>query len=387
MTRTTSMLIAVLALVTAACTPDSEQDARIAELEATITSDRLVAAESTIQALRATPTTAPLQAMATPSMPTTQPLQATPTAASNLQQVRFVRAVDGDSGVAADANGEFEFRLYGIDAPERDDVSRVALEQLIAGFGKDLYAEERDVDRYGRRVVVLHNKNGSRSVNVEMVRQGYASAYLDYGELDGVAAAQAEAQANGIGIWAPPATPTWDEYWVEQDREGKHHDTFMQWLASDPAYASGSMAYRQALESLYEPLKAQFDFGQAIGPYIGFRGIAATSLHFKSYLESGPQIWGKESWVPLLQATYELMSTTPPARSTDASSQVNVRNALDRHGYSTLRGALARATNPIAGQLEQSWLDDQWRGFRGLGPSARQSDFFMQVYPQLDSLH
>ena len=186
MTRTTPILIAALALVAAACTPDSEQDARIAELEATITSGRLVAAESTTQALQATPTI--------------QPLQSTPTAVSHLRQVRLVRAFDGDSGIAADANGEFEFRLYGIDAPERDDASRAALENLIAGFGSDLYAEERDLDRYGRRVVVLHNKDGSHSVNVEMVRQGYASAYLDYGELDGVAAAQAEAQASGRGI-------------------------------------------------------------------------------------------------------------------------------------------------------------------------------------------
>ena len=126
-----------------------------------------------------------------------------PAADPGLQQVRIVEAFDGDSGIAAGANGEFEFRLYGIDAPERDDVSRAALVRLIADFGSDLYAEERDVDRYDRRVVVLQTEDGSRSVNVEMVRLGFAYAYLLFGELEGVVAAEAEARANGRGIWAP----------------------------------------------------------------------------------------------------------------------------------------------------------------------------------------
>lgn len=371
MIRTATVLIFVLALLIMGCTSTGEQDARITELEATIASGRLAQAEATIQVLRAIPTPA-----------------STPTVTPNLRQVRLVRAFDGDSGIAADANGEFEFRLYGIDAPERDDVSRVALEEMVAAFGNDLYADEMDVDRYGRRVVVLSTRSGSHSVNVEMVRQGYAYAYLDYGELDGVVAAEAEAQASRRGIWGPPATPTWDEYWAEQDRQGKHHETFMQTLAASPTYANANPDYREFLESLYEPFKAQFDFGQTIGPYVGVKGIAATSLHFRGYLASGPQIWNGETWASLLQGTYELMSAAPTAGSSGAKNQAQVREALDKHGLSVLRGALARTLHPIAGQAIQSWLDNQWRAFRGeLGASARQSDFFMQVYPQLDSLH
>ena len=164
--RASAALIILLVLLTAACAPASEQDGRVAEQEATKES-----------------------------------LQATPTTVPGLPQVRLVKAFDGDSGTAADGNGEFEFRLYGIDAPERDDVSQAALIELIAEFGSDLYAEERDVDRYGRRVVVLRTSDGSRSVNIEMVRQGYAYAYLRFGELEGVVVAEAEAQANGRGVW------------------------------------------------------------------------------------------------------------------------------------------------------------------------------------------
>lgn len=164
--RTAATLITLVALLAAACTPASEQEGRITGLKATI-----------------------------------EALRATPTSLSGLQPVLIVTVFDGDSGVAVDANGRFEFRLYGIDAPERDDVSRAALASLIAEFGNGLYAEERDVDRYGRRVVVLQAGDGSRSVNVEMVRQGFAYAYLQYGELEGVVSAEAEARSNGRGVW------------------------------------------------------------------------------------------------------------------------------------------------------------------------------------------
>ena len=213
--RTAASLIILLALLSPACTPDPVQDGRVAELEATI-----------------------------------EALQTTPNGVADLQRVRFVKALDGDSGIATDGNGEFEFRLYGIDAPERDDVSREALEALIARFGSNLYADDRDVDTYGRRVVVFQTADGTQSVNVEMVRQGYAYAYLDYGELDGVVAAESEAQANRRGVWAPPARPTWDEYWIEQDRLGNHHETYMQFLAASPTYANANSDYREFLESL-----------------------------------------------------------------------------------------------------------------------------------------
>lgn len=142
------------------------------------------------------------------TLQTTPTSSATPEIPAGLVPVRLVKAFDGDSGIAADDNGEFEFRLYGIDAPERDDVSRDALVRLVAELGSDLYADDRDVDRYGRRVVILRTLDGARSINVEMVRQGYAHAYLDYGVLEGVLAAAEEAKSNQRGVWAPAPTAT-----------------------------------------------------------------------------------------------------------------------------------------------------------------------------------
>ena len=126
----------------------------------------------------------------------------------DLMPVRLVRALDGDSGIAAGENQEIEFRLYGIDAPERDDVSRDALVRLIAEFGNDLFLEDVDVDIYGRRVVVLRTQDGSRLVNLEMIRRGYAHPYVVYGELEGAFGAEAEARAAQRGVWAPTPTAT-----------------------------------------------------------------------------------------------------------------------------------------------------------------------------------
>ena len=297
-----------------------------------------------------------------------------------LRPVRLIKAFDGDSGIAADANGEFEFRLYGIDAPERDDVSRTALETLTAGFGSDLYAEERDVDRYGRRVIVLQTADGSRSVNVEMVRQGYAYAYLDYGELDGIVAAEAEAQTNDRGIWTPAATPAWDEYWIEQDRQGRHHETYMQFIAASSPYANANTEYRRFLESLFERLKAQFDFAQAIGPYMSFRGAAATPLHFRGYLESETEVWDGNRWGPLLQVAYELMLATPAAGSIGASNRADVRRALNAHGYEVLNAGVAGGLHPHAAS-GQRVLARRYSQFKASNPTEGDAEFFIQQYP------
>ena len=290
MMRIIATLTATLALLAAACTYASEQDARIAELEATIESGRLAAAESTIQAL-----------------------QATPAAVSNLRRVRLVSAVDGDSGIAADGNGEFMFRLYGIDAPERDDVSRAALEGLIAEFGNNLYAEERDVDSYGRRVVVLQTRDGSRSVNVEMVRQGYAHAYLQYGELDGVVAAAAEAQAHERGVWAP-TVPTVDRYM--RDVVALHLSAT---LMSDSMKQATAIRIRDLL-------------AQAL----------VADIPYDQYLAGDPQRWNSSQWASALQR----LSSDWDRQSMRAQQIGNSLHAI--------LAATDRADNPYRGRYADS---------------------------------
>jgi len=115
-------------------------------------------------------------------------------------------AVDGDSL----RRDEMDFRLYGIDAPELHQTcgnrlggdyecgreARRALARIIAGG--ELSCRELDEDRYGRKVVRCHR--GNMDVGREMVRQGWAVAYLRHST--DYAGEEAEARAAKRGLWA-----------------------------------------------------------------------------------------------------------------------------------------------------------------------------------------
>ena len=125
-----------------------------------------------------------------------------------------VRVVDGDT---LEVGGE-RVRLEGIDGPEsaqtcqRGDgkswpcgkAAAKALERLVAG-GK-VICEDRGTDKYGRTLGVC-NASG-RDINAEMVREGFAWAFVKYSQ--SYVAAEAEARALGAGIWQGEAEPAWD---------------------------------------------------------------------------------------------------------------------------------------------------------------------------------
>ena len=114
-------------------------------------------------------------------------------------------AVDGDSL----RQGEGEYRLHAIDAPELHQTcasatgvnypcgreAQKALRTLVTG--KDLDCSILETDRY-RRLVVTCTSAG-RDINAEMVRQGWAIAYRQHG-LEYVSA-EAEAIEAKRGIW------------------------------------------------------------------------------------------------------------------------------------------------------------------------------------------
>lgn len=114
------------------------------------------------------------------------------------------RVVDGDTLAIGDAR----LRLIAIDAPEgaqtcRDaqqreyDCGREAtreLERLIGGQEVSCSGEKRD--RYGRALVVC--SVGGVNLNAEMVRSGWAVAYLG----PNFERQEAEARQAGRGLWA-----------------------------------------------------------------------------------------------------------------------------------------------------------------------------------------
>lgn len=117
---------------------------------------------------------------------------------------RFM-ALDGDSL----RQGDSEFRLYGIDAPElhQNCANRMgsdypcgleakrALTRLVDG--EELSCFTHDTDRYGRNVAVC--RAGEVDINAELVRQGWALAYRRHSA--NYVVEEAEAEKAQRGIW------------------------------------------------------------------------------------------------------------------------------------------------------------------------------------------
>lgn len=111
---------------------------------------------------------------------------------------------DGDSLILELTSGErVRVRLYGIDAPEKDQhfalEARKKLGYLV--YDKQIRVEVLDIDQYGRYVAKVYA--GVRYVNRFMLKEGMAWLYRHYAAHDELlAAAEARARAAKRGIWA-----------------------------------------------------------------------------------------------------------------------------------------------------------------------------------------
>ncbi|NQY03223.1 MAG: thermonuclease family protein [Halieaceae bacterium] len=132
---------------------------------------------------------------------------------------KVVRVSDGDSLSLLAADGkQYALRLYGVDAPERDqpfgDQSRAHLRRLVDG--RSVGATVESVDDYQRQVVEVFIDG--RSVNLMMLEAGmawwyryYARARSDMGEAERVA------RAKERGLWSQP-DPVEPRRWRQQNR-------------------------------------------------------------------------------------------------------------------------------------------------------------------------
>jgi len=126
--------------------------------------------------------------------------------------VVIVKVSDGDTlqGETPEKT-KLKIRLYGIDAPEiahgnipgqpMGEESLVALKNRL--LNKEVRVDILDVDRHRRIVAMLWL--GSRNINLEMVKEGYAEAYREYLKepyLQVFLDAEREAKAAKRGIWA-----------------------------------------------------------------------------------------------------------------------------------------------------------------------------------------
>ena len=124
------------------------------------------------------------------------------------------RVKDGDTIVIVGTT----VRLEGIDAPESAQSCRTAdggpwpcgheatraLADLIGA--DDVACEHRGLDKYGRMLGVCFA--GGRDLNAEMVRRGWAWAFVRYSQT--YRGLEAAARVARVGIWQGDAQPPWD---------------------------------------------------------------------------------------------------------------------------------------------------------------------------------
>ena len=134
---------------------------------------------------------------------------------SNARWVKVHRVTDGDTIVLMD---RIRVRLYGIDAPERDQpygpIAAAELEYMVA---RGAYLIEVDEDRYGRLVGQLYHSKEGYDINASMVCAGYAWWYERYAPDSQILNdCQVEAQQASKGIWEEEdPMPPWE--WRRND--------------------------------------------------------------------------------------------------------------------------------------------------------------------------
>ena len=155
----------------------------------------------------------------------TTPQQQDQPAAPAWIPVQVLSVVDGDTVRAVVQGHRVKVRLYGIDAPEKNQPggseSTEALRRLLNGHRITMQALARD--RYGRTVALL-SADGV-SVNEAMIRNGHAWTYSKYCTQDFCTAwrqEEAAALGNRRGIWSQSAAiPPWK--WRRSSKSGGPH--------------------------------------------------------------------------------------------------------------------------------------------------------------------
>jgi endonuclease YncB( thermonuclease family) len=124
------------------------------------------------------------------------------------------RVLDGDTIEIASTR----IRLEGIDAPEGGQTcpragggiwrcGQEAAAELQKLIGRaSVRCESRGTDTYGRTLGICFV--GATDINAEMIRRGFAWAFVKYSRT--YVTEEADARKRGIGIWQAPTTTAWD---------------------------------------------------------------------------------------------------------------------------------------------------------------------------------
>lgn len=130
-------------------------------------------------------------------------LLASPAVSAEKLHGKVIAVADGDTLTILVGHQPVKIRLWGIDAPEKDQAYGTRSKQNLATlvFGRDVEVDVRAQDRYGRQVgwVLI----GRKPANLAQVEAGYAWWFQKYAPTaTDLQAAQAEARRRRIGLWS-----------------------------------------------------------------------------------------------------------------------------------------------------------------------------------------
>ena len=147
-----------------------------------------------------------------PSVPEAGGPQSAPAKPTTTAGDKVVGVKDGDT-IELLRNGKTEtVRLFGVDTPEKTQAYGQRARQFTSDlvFGKTVRLIVNNTDRYGRTVGTIILPDG-RSLNEELVRNGYAWHYKAYSNDLKLANLESDARRYKRGLWqdANPVAP-WD---------------------------------------------------------------------------------------------------------------------------------------------------------------------------------
>ncbi|WP_187153087.1 thermonuclease family protein [Campylobacter volucris] len=112
---------------------------------------------------------------------------------------KVIRVVDGDTIEVKMNDKEAIVRLFGIDAPEKNQAYGQMSKKFLSAIvlNKDIVLNVKDEDKYGRILAIVYLND--KDINQVMVANGYAWAYEHYSDL--YVKDQQLAQSAKKGLW------------------------------------------------------------------------------------------------------------------------------------------------------------------------------------------
>ncbi len=126
---------------------------------------------------------------------------------------KVIKIRDGDTIEILHEGKPLAIRLAHIDCPEKKQPFGNVAKQFTSTlcFGQMVTVQnENEFDRYGRMIGVIIN-NTNDTVNLELVRAGFAWHYKKYSKDKLYSETEIKARVKKIGLWADPKPiPPWD---------------------------------------------------------------------------------------------------------------------------------------------------------------------------------